>query len=368
MEPYKSADEAKRKSQFFACKKLTSLKNEPRKLSPRLKGGSCRIIASPDPVHPSGKGGVAIVLSKDHFANGDDVEVKEIVPGRALQVRTKWRRNDYITILNVYAPSVTAGDARENKQFWEEIETYYLFNPTHKPDFMLGDFNMVEDAIDRLPTRPDHRGAVDALDNVKLLLDLQDGWRAIHPSGTAYTFSSPQDSHSRIDRIYATQHMIETAREWEIKPATGVPNTDHRMVSVQAVSEDDPLIGKGRWSFPKHLLHDRELSKKINEKGRAALQELARLTDRTDSKNAQTTLAGLKAEIREIARARSKAVVPPSHRKLREIEIELNRVQSNTSTPEAQRRTEISRLKKLEGELEASLHEQVREAVLHTIG
>ncbi len=323
-----------------------------------------RVIASPDPVNPTGKGGVVIVLSKDHIASGD-VEVKEIVPGRALLIRTKWRRDHYITILNVYAPNVTPSDASENKKFWEEIEAYYLRHPrAPKPDFMVGDFNMVEDAIDRLPTRPDLEEAVDALDDVKMLLGLQDGWRAIHTTELAYMFSSAQDSHSRLDRIYATQRMIEMAREWEIKPATGVPNTDHRMVSVQAVNESDPLVGKGRWSFPKHLLQDRELLKKLNEKGRAALRKLEGLTERTDSENAQTVLTSLKESFRDLARRRAKVVVPQTQKKLCDIEVELRRVQSNTSVPESIRKKEISRLKQLESDMEASLQRQIREVIM----
>ena len=104
---------------------------------------------SPDPENPTGKGGVAVVLSKNYITH-EDVQTTEIVPGRALLIRTNWRQGEMITILNVYAPNVTPGDASENAQFWRDIAAYYEQNrDTPKPQFMLGDFNMVETAEEK---------------------------------------------------------------------------------------------------------------------------------------------------------------------------------------------------------------------------
>jgi hypothetical protein len=44
-----------------------------------------------------------------------------------------------------------------------------------KPYFFLEDFNLVEEPIDRLPTRPDHDGQVLALQELKRTLNVVDG-------------------------------------------------------------------------------------------------------------------------------------------------------------------------------------------------
>jgi len=40
---------------------------------------------------------------------------------------------------------------------------------------MAGDFNMVEDSLDRLPSHSDQEDTTEALDNFKQLLGLEDG-------------------------------------------------------------------------------------------------------------------------------------------------------------------------------------------------
>ncbi len=69
---------------------------------------------------------------------------------------------------------------------------------------MAGDFNMVEDSLDRLPAHSDQENTTDALDNLKQLLGLEDGWRNTFPQKIAFTYlqSNGSKSQSRIDRIY----------------------------------------------------------------------------------------------------------------------------------------------------------------------
>ena len=53
---------------------------------------------------------------------------------------------------------------------------------------MVGDFNMVEDSLDRLPSHSDQGGTTEALDNLKQLLGVEDGWRNTYPQTTAFTY------------------------------------------------------------------------------------------------------------------------------------------------------------------------------------
>ncbi|KMR56492.1 hypothetical protein, partial [Staphylococcus aureus] len=62
-----------------------------------------RIFASADPVNPTGKSGVAVALNKA-IVETEKATAIEIVPGRALLVKTQWRDGRPLKILNIYAP------------------------------------------------------------------------------------------------------------------------------------------------------------------------------------------------------------------------------------------------------------------------
>ena len=93
------------------------------------------------------RAGIAIVLNKA-VIDVDNVKHYEIIPRQALLVTFNWSKGAKLTILAVYAPNSPG----ENANFWEKIKT--SFSENHRlpqPKVMLGDFNMVEDAIDQLP-------------------------------------------------------------------------------------------------------------------------------------------------------------------------------------------------------------------------
>ena len=191
-----------------------------------------KIFSSEDPENPTGKGGVVIVLNKAliQTKGQENIKTTEIIPGRALLMSIKYRPPEppKLTVLVVYSPN----EHGKNKLFWDEIKTFFENHPhIPRPDIMAGDFNVVEDTIDRLPTHPDPPDATDALDSLKSDLRLQDGWHNTYPSTKSYTFlhSNGSGSQSRIDRIYVKNKMLETAREWKIT-SSALPNTDHCMV------------------------------------------------------------------------------------------------------------------------------------------
>ncbi|KAJ7213679.1 hypothetical protein C8J57DRAFT_1035833, partial [Mycena rebaudengoi] len=78
-----------------------------------------------------------------------------------------------LSILGVYAPNAPA----ENEKFWKDIQAWYEARPrVRRPDVLGGDTNIVEDPIDRLPSRSDPSAAVTALDELKTYLRLVDGY------------------------------------------------------------------------------------------------------------------------------------------------------------------------------------------------
>ncbi|EPS92843.1 hypothetical protein FOMPIDRAFT_1033882 [Fomitopsis schrenkii] len=237
----------------------------------KMYGKRIRLVNSPDPTNASGARGVAIALNRE-LVDISDVTSHVLVPGRALIVRTKWHNDKYITIMNIYA----LNDVAANEEFWAAIENA-LDNPrVPKPDVLLGDFNLVEEAIDRLPMKDSTPGAVEALQSLLGKLHLHDGWRITEPSCCDYTF--PQrgsTTRSRLDRIYVSQDVLNRSYEWRIE-STNIP-TDHRLVSVQLTAAEAPYIGKGT---------------------------------RTEERNPQLMLRNLKDTVRTLARDTLKSRIP----------------------------------------------------------
>ncbi|KAF9562623.1 DNase I-like protein, partial [Agrocybe pediades] len=214
------------------CLQETHLDDEREQAIQNLFARQLVIVKSANTENARGRGGVAIVLNKSLLRTNGLAAPTIIVPGRAILLRVKTHQEGETTILNVYAPT----QSEENKQFWITLSEYFAAHPTKRPDMMVGDFNIVEDRIDRLPMRhgSDPEQAVDALDDLKRTLRMKDGWRNTFPERKAWTYYRQQHqdnmgSKSRIDRIYIVNKVLETALDWKITPCH---LSDHHMVSV----------------------------------------------------------------------------------------------------------------------------------------
>ncbi|KAJ7081679.1 hypothetical protein C8R44DRAFT_835768 [Mycena epipterygia] len=126
----------------------------------------------------------------------------------------------------------------ENANFLETLQE--KMSQLSRPDFVLGDFNMVEEALDRLHH---HKDALN------VFLQKKSG------------------SQSRIDRIYVPHESLIDLSDWAIE-ICALP-TDHKLVSVNYSNAKIPFISRGRWSLPLHILKDKETMNKIQELGKA---------------------------------------------------------------------------------------------------
>ncbi|KAF6742766.1 Endonuclease/exonuclease/phosphatase, partial [Ephemerocybe angulata] len=270
-----------------------------------------RIFNTADPNNARGRGGVALALNihKTKWKNASD---KVIVPGRALLVTLEWGDTTTLRILAVYAPS---GDDGSNKAFWERVEAELRSTGT-QIDVLLGDLNMVESGLDRLPARADNAEVVDSFMTMALSQHVHDGWRLANPSRLDYTFrSAPRadghTSHSRIDRIYVTETLLDQCDEWRIM-VTGL-RTDHFMVSAYITTNETPFVGKGRSTIPDFITDYKEVRLGFMSTASRVCSNIVRFkTDseqRTDTHNPQTMWAGLKTSLldqaQESARTRS---------------------------------------------------------------
>ncbi|KAJ7020566.1 Endonuclease/exonuclease/phosphatase, partial [Mycena alexandri] len=258
-----------------------------------------KLFTSIDPERPNAAG-VAIALNKD-IANIEGVQTWDIIPGRALLVKIPWHGERTITVLAIYAP---ASSMVENKKFWETLHKVWMTRVLPVPDMVLGDRNIVEDAIDRLPHRTDDDEAVVALTRFKDLLGLKDGWRITNPDEKAYTFTSTSGSHSRLDCILVSSDLFKHCRNWTLSDAPG-NLTDHRMVSVDVNAPGSPFIGEGRYAIPLFLMKDKKLLEYAVVEGRKLEEERAE----DPAKDIQFLYADYKSKIRRFARERAKETI-----------------------------------------------------------
>ncbi|KAG2738220.1 DNase I-like protein, partial [Suillus brevipes Sb2] len=291
-----------------------------------------KIISSIDPNHTNAQG-VALVLNKD-LTITREITSHEIIPGRALLVSIPWHREEKITILTIYAPN----EPNKNKTFWDEVLAKLSTLPP--PDIMLGDFNMVEDALDRLPPKSDSAGANEALARIKAEYQLRDGWRIENPDLCAYTFMQPAalgGRQSRIDRIYVNQDILPFSKEWDIN-APGI-HTDHQMISARISDRRMPFIGKGRWVIPLFILKDKNLEQELLKMGTNLHKEIeATKSLRSDQRNAQTALKNFKDQATLACRSAAKKAIPKTQNRINKLKAQLKDSMNDKSLDESERR------------------------------
>ncbi|KAK0478651.1 Endonuclease/exonuclease/phosphatase, partial [Armillaria luteobubalina] len=311
--------------------------------------------------NPNAKG-VAIVLNK-RLTNCETVKCWEIVPGQALQIQIEWHHGKALTILGIYAPNENGA---MNARFWKKIKDFYDRNPQVPcPDVMGGDTNIVEDPIDRLPTRADVEEAVLALDELKTALKLYDGWRQTNPNECDYTYQHSNLKLARLDRIYVTHNILESSREWKIEdPAI---KTDHCLVSVQITCDEAPETGQGRWSIPQAVLADKIFMTYVTSELKKTAKEMMRITTgqetRTDEHNAQTLFETYKQQIIEKARKCRREIIPRINRDIETLEKEQKSIVSDTSRDDENKMRESGIIMERIQELNRKHHDKKRKNI-----
>lgn len=304
--------------------------------------------------------GVAFVINKERTVINGTTD-KAIIPGRAMSLSIPWHKNKTLTILNVYAPNSTS----ENAQFWEDLKTEFEKEGAQKPDIMMGDFNITEDAIDRLPCRKDKATPITALENLKGSLGLIDGWRTTYPDTKAYSYEQKgTGSQSRIDRIYVSRKVLETAEDWD-STKTAI-ETDHKMVTVKITDPALPYLGKGRWPLPLFLVDDKEFMTEATRLGTILQSELNDIkenrTNRTDEKNAQTLWTQYKDKLTGLAKARAKVAVPKMQQRINALKSDVKKTHNDKSMDEDQRIQHSAMLEQEIENLETKRHNKARTA------
>ncbi|KAG2738875.1 DNase I-like protein, partial [Suillus brevipes Sb2] len=305
------------------CLQETHLDNQHETQIDTLYARRMKVINSKDPTRPSTSAGVAFVINRE-LTNTDNIETFELIPGRALVLKIKWHSNETLTILNIYAPN----NLTQHPDFWERINAKWQEHNLPHPDFMLGDFNVTEDPLDRAPAKLDNENAISALRELRQNLNLQDTWRELHPTERVFTFYSNNNSYSRLDRIYTAPTHQQNLHNWD--SSTSAIPTDHRMASVRLALTNTPFIGQGRWSWPLGLINDKHLIKKMSEIGIITQQKIMEQTsNRDENQHPQRTWEEFKEQIRQEARKTAKEHLCKINQRTKKLEADLKSMLDN---------------------------------------
>ncbi|RDX41343.1 DNase I-like protein, partial [Lentinus brumalis] len=309
-----------------------------------LFGATLHVLASYDPTNARGARGVAFALNK-RLVNVETATLKEIEAGRAAILTLPWTHGRTLNIMNIYAPN----EAGENQAFWERRTAELVQHQYTSPDILLGDFNIVEEAIDRLPPRQDPPEAVAHLRKFRETAGLTDGWRRREPTTRMFTYlQASTGSQSRIDRIYVSRRIMQDANEWEAC-GPGLP-TDHRMVTAEIVNLETPYMGKGRWAMPQSLLTDKKFLDKLHEEGMKLAANLELCNTREAAGTPQKLFALFKTELSKIGRQRAKQTVPRLDRQISSLRTDLAASLNDDERPDVAMHAAVlqDRLTKLE--------------------
>ena len=317
----------------------THLTDELAEQFSNLFGNTLTLLHSPDP-HTRNARGIALILNRK-FINPDDTHMTVIVPGRMISVNIPWHDNNNLSILVIYSPNVPG----EIKDFWKAIREHASQSTTLKPNIMLGDFNLVEDALDRLPCKPDDHRATTALKSFRDSNNLIDGWRTSHPEGKNYTWLRESDgTQSRIDRIYVREDFFSDCKNWNIQHAP-IP-TDHDMVSAEITTPTTPIIGRGRWAIPTRLLKNKYIKRDIQKLGLELETNLHAASGRTQHQNPQLMLSNFKKKILHTLREHEKKTQLIIKTKIAKLTETLANLRNNPNLPEDEIKISTVHIKK----------------------
>ncbi|KAK0209768.1 hypothetical protein IW262DRAFT_1468461 [Armillaria fumosa] len=255
------------------------------------------VIHSEDPDHTTGKAGMAVVLNKN-LVKTEGIKTTELIPGCALLVQIPWHADTTLNWLAMYASAMSKD---ENRSMWVKLKEMWSEIGLPQLDGLSGNFNFVEEAVDRLPAHEDDAAIVSAFQDFKAMLRLQNGWRVLHPMMKEYTFTrqSVPYSRSRIDHIYVHRSLLAQCMDWELSMSN--VETDHHAALVQMSHPKVPYVDKGRWTMPLHLLRNKCMIKKVEGVLKEAGEEIKALGNgRTVERNPQKSIPIKKARMAEL--------------------------------------------------------------------
>jgi exonuclease III len=165
------------------------------------------IMNSPLLTNPHASAGVAFIINKA-LIHPKELTLTEIILGRAIMIRLKWLETCETSIINVYVPH----NHEAQPDFWAKAITNRHTLCLLLPDFILGDFNVTKDSIDRAPTRQDKPHTSEVIREVCQKWNMQDTWQHMHPDVRCFTYCANiegEQIQSCLDCIYMAHDISQ---------------------------------------------------------------------------------------------------------------------------------------------------------------
>jgi exonuclease III len=245
------------------------------------------------------KEGVAFVLNKD-LMQGKTWIHTHVIPNRASRLQVDCGQELGLDLVNVYVPN----DTNEKIEFLTRLKGQMEWSEGMDSPILLGDFNFVEQELDRFPRRHDPNRVTDEFSKIKNRWNLVDGWRACNPDTRDFTFEGTNKAMARIDKIYVNEKTYPHAYNWNIVNPGNV--SDHHIVSVDILRKNLPYIGDGMWRMDQNLLTDNVFMKTTGKILKKTEEVMAKLQG--SEKRMQTVWLETKSKITKVAKSRQKEI------------------------------------------------------------
>lgn len=281
--------------------------------------------------------GVAFVLNKD-LTSKWSIEHQTVVQGRASAIRIKTEKLD-ITLVNIYSPN----ELRDKIQFYKELPKALQEKEITNPVILLGDFNFVEDSIDRLPEHRDELELTQTFNEVKSALKLVDAWRYQYTTEREYSYTHCHyRSVARIDRIYSNESTANRLSNWKFEPIGDL--SDHDLVRCTLEFETEIHRGKGLWRLPLELLEEKTFIDRCEQILRQADKQMNKGTKEPK----QTIWATAKEQIKNAAKKISRKIRTDKTKKSQKLHATRNRILNKLAPDQNMRINSINRRLKIE--------------------
>jgi exonuclease III len=245
------------------------------------------------------KEGVAFVLNKE-LTKEMTWSHKKIIEGRASKMTIQIKNEEKMDLVVVYAPNTD----RSKREFFEKLCKEMEKDKYEKNVVVMGDFNCVENKLDRYPHRKDDNRVISEWKNIKRKYKLIDGWRAQDELGKGYTYTQPESkSMSRIDRIYVNDEIYPYGYNWDHQDAAKI--SDHEIATVEILKKGLPHIGKGLWRMQPEDMDDERIKEKTSEVLRRAEKRMKQLKEKNEE-GIQELWMMTKNDIKEIVKGEKK--------------------------------------------------------------
>jgi len=147
----------------------------------QIEGMICKIKIFTNGQYSS-KMGIVFAINKD-LVDEDNFHHKIMIPNRASKLKVKWGKDQELTLIKIYAPN----DEESKIRFFKKLASMTR-NNKQKDLCVMGDFNCVENDIDRSPPHKDNEKVLASLRKITTRNKLIHVWRMQNPTSKNFSF------------------------------------------------------------------------------------------------------------------------------------------------------------------------------------